>query len=253
MFSVFSLITVQALLGGLDNLWHHEITERLTARRSAATELSLHAARELIYAFVFIALAWFRWQGYWVMLIVSALALEVVITLADFVVEDKTRHLPAFERVLHTLLAVNFGAALAALVPVLAGWWGMPSSIVVVYHGVFSWMLTIFSAGVFVWSVRNALAVLTLRRPPEWVRDPIMAGSGSTPRTTLVSGATGFIGGHLVRRLIARGDKVIVFTRRAASTRLALWWRSASGSIVHRASLLPRVQLGITGCAVTRL
>ena len=48
MFSVFSLITVQALLGGLDNLWHHEITERLPARRSAATELSLHAARELI-------------------------------------------------------------------------------------------------------------------------------------------------------------------------------------------------------------
>ncbi len=26
MFIVFALITAQALLGGFDNLWHHEIT-----------------------------------------------------------------------------------------------------------------------------------------------------------------------------------------------------------------------------------
>jgi uncharacterized protein (TIGR01777 family) len=31
----------------------------------------------------------------------------------------------------------------------------------------------------------------------------------------LISGATGFIGGHLVRRLIAHGDRIIIFTRRA--------------------------------------
>jgi hypothetical protein len=36
MSLVFSLITLQALLGGLDNFWHHEITERLPARRTAA-------------------------------------------------------------------------------------------------------------------------------------------------------------------------------------------------------------------------
>jgi hypothetical protein len=179
MFWAFSLITVQALVGGLDNLWHHELTERLPARRAAAGELALHSARELIYSFVFIALAWFRWQGYCVMLIVLALFLEIVITLADFVVEDRTRRLPAFERVLHTVLAVNFGAALAALTPVFAEWWGMRSGIVVVSHGMFSWIFTFLSAGVFVWSARNAFAVLTLRRPPEWVRDPIMAGSSA--------------------------------------------------------------------------
>jgi uncharacterized protein len=211
---VFSLITLQALVGGLDNLWHHEVTERLPAQRAAADELTLHAARELIYAFVFIALAWFRWQGYWALLIAFALALEIVITLADFVVEDRTRRLPAFERVLHTLLAVNFGAALAVLTPVLADWWGMRSGIAVVSHGIFSWIFTFFSVGVFVWSVRNAFAVSALRRPPEWVRDPIMAGPSATPRTVLVSGATGFIGGHLVRRLVMRGDRVIIFTRR---------------------------------------
>src|ERR1700730_9724533 len=115
MFIVFALITAQALLGGFDNLWHHEITERLPAKRAAAGELSLHSARELLYSFVFIGLAWFRWQGAWAALLAAVLVIEVVITLADFVVEDRTRRLPALERVLHTILAVNFGAVIAVL------------------------------------------------------------------------------------------------------------------------------------------
>jgi uncharacterized protein len=99
MFWVFSLISLQAVLGAMDNLWHHEITERLPSRRSAARELALHAARESIYALIFIALAWFQWQGYWALLIASVMVLEILITTVDFVVEDQTRRLPAFERV----------------------------------------------------------------------------------------------------------------------------------------------------------
>ncbi len=214
MSVLFTLITIQAVLGGIDNLWHHEITERLPARRGAAGELALHAARELLYAFIFLGLAWFRWQGYWAFLVASVLALEIVITLADFLVEDKTRRLPAFERILHTVLALNYGVLLAALAPVLIAWSNQPSAVVHSSH-TFSWAFTVFGSGVFAWSLRNAFAVLNLRRPPEWVRNPIPAGPSQTPRTVLISGATGFIGGHLVRRLIARGDKVIVLTRNA--------------------------------------
>jgi hypothetical protein len=215
MFIVFALMTTQGLLGGLDNLWHHEITERLPAKRAAAGELVLHCARELLYSFVFIALAWFRWQGGWAVLIAVVLGSEIVITLVDFVVEDKTRRLPAFERVLHTILAINFGAVLALLAPILVTWWAMQSAVVVVSYGSISWLFTVFGIGVFAWSVRNAIAVLQLRRPPEWARNPILVGLTAAPRTVLVSGATGFIGGHLVRRLIKRGERVIVLTRDA--------------------------------------
>ena len=217
MFIVFALITTQALLGAVDNLWHHEITERLPAKRAAAVELMLHSARELIYAFVFVGLAWFRWQGIWVALIAGVMLIEVAVTLLDFVIEDKTRQLPPFERVLHTLLALNFGAVLAMLGPVLTRWWPMPSAVIPVYYGPISWVFTVFGAGVFAWSLRNATAAVRLRRPPEWSRNPILVRLKEAPRVMLVSGATGFIGGHLVRRLISRGDQVIVLTRDAGN------------------------------------
>jgi uncharacterized protein len=50
-------------------------------------------------------------------------------------------------------------------------------------------------------------------RPAEWERDPIDARTNANARTVLISGGTGFIGGHLVRRLVTRGDRVIVLTR----------------------------------------
>lgn len=59
------------------------------------------------------------------------------------------------------------------------------------------------------------MAVLTHHRPPEWSRNPILVGVKSAPRTVLISGATGFVGGHLVRRLLVRGEQIIVLTRDA--------------------------------------
>jgi uncharacterized protein len=215
MTLVFDLLILQVLLGGFDNLWHHEITERLPAKRSAAGELTLHSAREMLYAWIFFQFGWLELHGAWALLVPTVLGAEIVITLADFIVEDRTRHLPAFERVLHTILAISIGMVLAALVPVLTNWWSQPTAIVSVFHGVYSWLFTLFAAGALAWSVRNTLAVLRLRRPPEWVRNPLVARTSPNARTVLVSGGTGFIGGHLIRRLLACGDRVIVLTRDA--------------------------------------
>jgi uncharacterized protein (TIGR01777 family) len=213
---LFTLITVQALLGAFDNLWHHEITQRLPAKRAAACETGLHAARELLYAFIFFALAWYEWRGAWALLLAAVVIAEIPITLLDFVVEDRTRRLPALERVLHTILAINLGLVLALLAPTLLHWYEAPTAIVSVHYGAFSWLFSLFAVGVFAWSVRNTLAVLHHRRPAEWVRNPITPGPTDTvSRHVLVSGATGFIGSHLVRRLIARGDSVTVYTRDA--------------------------------------
>ena len=213
MTLVFSLLTVQTLLGLLDTVWNHELIERLPSRRAARNELWLHAAREFVYLFVFLALAWREWHGAWSLAIAGALLLEVVITATDFVVEDRTRRLSAFERLLHTLLTLLFGVLLMALAPILIGWLKQPTGIVEVSYGGFSVLLTLLAAGMAAWGVRDALAALRHSRPAEWLRHPIEAAERPSGRGVLITGATGFIGGHVVRAMRKRGDTVWVWTR----------------------------------------
>jgi len=215
MTLVFSLLTVQTLLGAVDSLWNHEFSARLTQRRGARLELALHAARAFAYAFLFLALAWREWHGAWALLIGAVLLLEAVITAADFVVEDRTRRLSAFERVLHTVLTLLFGVVLMALAPRLVAWLALPTAVVPTTHGAFSVAFSVFAAGMAAWGLRDGLASLRHFRPAEWVRDPIVAAESASGRGVLVSGATGFIGGHLVRALRRRGDAVWVWTRDA--------------------------------------
>jgi uncharacterized protein len=98
---VLTLLLVQCLLGAYDSLWHHEIQLRLPAKRSARHELALHSGREFLYAIVFVGLAWREWRGGWAWVLAGILLVEVVLTLADFIEEDRTRRLPHTERVLH--------------------------------------------------------------------------------------------------------------------------------------------------------
>jgi uncharacterized protein (TIGR01777 family) len=212
---VFTLLTVQTLLGAIDTFWNHEFIGGLAARRAARHELALHAAREFIYVFVFLALAWREWHGAWAALIAGLLILEVIVTAADFVVEDRTRRLSAFERVLHTALTSLFGVVLMALVPVLLDWLREPTEIVATSHGGFSVLFSFMAAGMFAWGARDALAALRHFRPAEWLREPIEVAEQPSGRGVLVTGATGFIGGHAVRALRRRGDSVWVWTRDA--------------------------------------
>src|SRR5262245_29152053 len=98
---LWTLIVVQLALGLFDIIYHHEMMERLAWRVSQRRELKLHAARNLAYAVLFLALGLFELRGVWAMLVMSILAAEVIITLTDFVEEDLSRKLPASERVTH--------------------------------------------------------------------------------------------------------------------------------------------------------
>ena len=62
MTSVLMMVSLQAVLGAFDNLWHHELQARLPQRTGARHELLLHALREAIYAVIFAGLAWWQWQ-----------------------------------------------------------------------------------------------------------------------------------------------------------------------------------------------
>lgn len=217
MTIVFAILFAQIVMGALDNFWHHELAARLPQRASARHELTLHAAREGIYGVLLLALSWLHFSGAWVLLPAVLMVAEVAITCADFVEEDRTRRLPPFEAVLHTLLAVNYGALLAALGALFAKAWAQPPGIAFVSYGLPSWFFTLAGLGVLAWAVRNAIAVRRLGREPEPVVPPVPA----TGPATLVTGATGFIGTALVRHLLAQGQRVIVHSRDLLQARRA--------------------------------
>ena len=219
MNAIFIVLTVQIILGAFDNLWHHEITERLPSKRSARGEIALHSAREFLYALLFFALAWTSWHGVWAYVLLGLFVLEIVITLADFVVEDMTRRLPPLERVLHTILAINVGVFMTLLVPLGLQWSASTTAIEPADHGAWSIFLTLCGTGVLLWSLRNAVAALRWLRPPTWRRYPFVIGQKQNPRTVLVTGATGFIGQAVCRALLREGDRLIVLSRDADKAR----------------------------------
>ncbi len=228
MNAVFAILAVQALLGGFDNLWHHELHAKLPQRASARRELALHAAREAIYGVVFIGLAWAEWHGALALAMAALLLVEVAITLADFIEEDRSRKLPPFERVLHTLLAVVYGVFLATLAPHLIAWSAAPTGFAWTPHGGVSWAFSACGAGVFAWSLRNVVAVRRWGRTASPSEPQGCAGRRECGVTradhlivpaVLVTGATGFIGRTLVAQLRRDGVRVIALARDVTQAR----------------------------------
>jgi len=217
MLLIDTLLICQALLGAFDNLWHHEWAARLPQRRGARRELALHAAREALYGALFLGLGWFAWHGAWALLVAVVLAVEIVITLCDFLEEDRTRTLPPFERWLHTVLTVSYGVFVGLMAPKLLQWWQAPTEVVSAARGVVSWLYSVMAAGVWVWSLRNLLAVRRLGSEPVPSRHaPVPRGASAV----LVTGATGFVGRALVARLRSEGRRLMVLSRDVKQARL---------------------------------
>jgi len=90
--------------------------------------------------------------------LIAVLVAETVITLIDFVEEDRSRKLPASERVTHTLLALNYGAILVLLLPIHIAWAEAPSGLAWSFHGYWSLFMLAASLGVMPFGVKDLAA-----------------------------------------------------------------------------------------------
>jgi len=160
-----SLLLIQGALGAFDTLWYHELRQRLPARPGARLELRLHASRDFAYAGVFGSLAWAEWRGALAWVLATVLLLEVVITLWDFIEEDRSRTLPAGERIMHTVMAIVYGAFLANLVPQLLAWSKTPTEFAPANYGAISWLMTLMAAGVLASGLRDVVASCSCLAP----------------------------------------------------------------------------------------
>jgi hypothetical protein len=153
-----SVLLLLGVMGAFDTLVFHEWVGRLPSDPRARTELRLHAARDAVYAVLFGSLAWFEPHGGFVLLYAALFLTEIVITLSDFLVEDRTRRLPAGERVTHALMGIVYGVLIALLIPFAATWLRDPAAFVHADYGLLSWALTAFAIGVAASGIRDLLA-----------------------------------------------------------------------------------------------
>lgn len=206
---VLALLLVQGCLGAFDTIYHHELTERLPMKTTARTELCIHAIRALLYGIVFAGIAWLEFHGLWGLAIAGLVLIEIILTLWDFVQEDESRKLPASERVLHTVLAINGGALFGLYAWQLARWASLPNALVPANHGWQSLALTVMAGGVAFSGLRDGLAAYRLGHGPT---QPNPFGLLAHQRV-LITGGTGFIGTGLVSQLLDAGHQVTVLTR----------------------------------------
>ena len=216
---LWTLIAIQIVMGVFDTFYHHEFTERLAWRRSQRFELRLHGFRNMLYAVLFLVLGWLEVHGLFALVVITVLVAEIVITLMDFVEEDLSRKLPPSERINHTLLAINYGAILMLLIPLLIGWALLPTAIKLAYAGFVSMAATASAFGAALCGLRDFAAARRLARMSSPPAGELVAAL--PPRqTVLVTGATGFIGSRLVAALGAAGHHVIALVRDPACAAL---------------------------------
>ncbi len=206
---VWLVVCVQVVLGFADVVVHHELIARLPWRTGAAPELRLHGARNLVYAVIFLMLAWVVPFGWTALMLAGLLLAEATITLIDWIVEDSSRPLPASERALHGLLAINFGILLALLAPVVWQWLSEPASLEFVVRGVWSWLATVAGAGLVGMAIRDFAAA---RRVDRFQTRPLSLDLPDRQRW-LVTGGTGFVGRRLTEALAGDGHEVTVLSR----------------------------------------
>ena len=209
---IWAFVLLQVAMGAFDTVYHHEFTERLAWRPSQRGELKLHGVRSLAYAVVFAVLGWTEPHGAAAIALIALMLAELIVTLWDFVEEDRTRRLPASERVLHTLLTLNYGVVLAMLVPVLARWAALPTSLGLVHHGVWSWLFGTAAIGVAASGLRDLAAARRIGRIVPTEAAPLAAALTGR-QSVLVTGGTGFIGKRLVAALAGAGHEVTVLAR----------------------------------------
>jgi hypothetical protein len=167
------LLAVMASLGAFDTIYFHEWKARLPHLPEARPELVLHAARDFIYGIIFASLPFLAWHGFFAMVLAGLFLAEIVITLADFVIEDRVRKVlggvyPG-ERVTHAVMGLVYGAVMATAVPIIWQWWSMPTAIIVESAAIpvaLRYTMLVMAVGVIASGARDLCSAIELRYQP---------------------------------------------------------------------------------------
>jgi hypothetical protein len=120
MKAAFYLLTLVGLIGSYDVLYWHWYRLRLFSLPAARWENLTHALRALLFAVMMLVVLHVDARGWWWPLYPLVLAFEVTNTMADVILEPRSRRdiggLPAPEYIIHIFLSIMTGAALASVI-----------------------------------------------------------------------------------------------------------------------------------------
>src|SRR5262245_428441 len=179
MTTALWLLAIQGIIGAFDTLYYHEWRARLPAGGGGtAPELKLHAARDFLSAAIFGSLPFLAWRGLWALALAAILLAEIILTLADFVVETRVRKplgdVYGGERITHAVMGVIYGAMLANLLPVIWRWRHLPTALASTETSApepLRWGLAVMGCGVFLSGARDLYAALGMPNG-EWPWGP---------------------------------------------------------------------------------
>lgn len=119
MKAAFFLFMIAGAFGAFDVLYYHIYTHRLYKQPSAIWENVTHFIRALLFAVFFILIVHVEASGAWWWLYPGVIAVEVLNTMLDTILEPSSRKslggLPNGEYFLHVFLSLVTGAALACI------------------------------------------------------------------------------------------------------------------------------------------
>ncbi len=191
MIATLECLAVLGGLGAIDTLYFHEYRGHLPAQHGGIdTELKLHAGRDAVYVIVFGTLPWVVWSGGFAVALVLLLLIEIVLTMTDFVVEDRVRGplggVCPGERVLHGLMAIVYGGMLISLAPTVVGWIHGPTRLEATPSATPLWLgllLSSMAAGIAISGARDCFAAhgVALASWPWQMEPPRASTQGETP------------------------------------------------------------------------
>lgn len=163
-----------------DSVVNHGWYARLREDPGAAAELNLHSLRAAAYAVIFGGLAWFEWQGAFVVLLATLVVAEFALSLAGAVLADRTREVGLVEHVVHFARGVTTGAwAGFVFFTAFTHWMAAPTAFAPMSYGWVSLALSGYALAAAFTALRDArLAQLLAARakylpPAPRVRRPV--------------------------------------------------------------------------------
>lgn len=168
------LLLAVGILGATDIALFHSASHGIRSHPDSRLELVTHGFRGPTYATLFVIVPNFALHGTFFWALVALLIADVGISIWDFSLERRSRRflggLPSGEYVLHVLIAMVFGAMVAAVFFEAGAWARMPTRLSFLSNGVptpVRALLAVMAVMVLVSGIQDGLAAFRMRKLPD--------------------------------------------------------------------------------------